>query len=53
LNIRALHFTVFLGFVSTSLCAQTPGDTTKLPFAIADEKKLDPEDLEHKKEGPM
>ncbi len=33
------------------LFAQTPADSIKLPFAIADEKKLSAEDLENKKEG--
>ena len=41
-------------FSSVSLAyAQVPADSSrkKLPFAIADEKKIPDEDLEHKKEG--
>lgn len=39
-------------FVIPFFCsAQTPKDTLKLPFAIAKEKRLSDEDLEHKKEG--
>ncbi|MBS1491063.1 MAG: BamA/TamA family outer membrane protein [Bacteroidetes bacterium] len=36
---------------SARLSAQQKSDTTKLPFAIADEKKLSDEDLKDKKEG--
>ncbi len=40
-----------LSFVFFWLQGYAQQDTTKLPFAIADEKKLSDEDLSHKKEG--
>jgi outer membrane protein assembly factor BamA len=49
LNCRSLFFLVSLA--SAAAFAQTPADTTQLPFEISEEKRLDPEDLEHKKEG--
>ncbi len=43
-----LLFSTVLQF---QLFAQNPADSTRLPFAIADEKKLSAEDLANKKEG--
>src|SRR5690349_1602621 len=41
-----------LAFISAEALAQNQkSDTTKLPFAIADEKRLSDEDLKDKKEG--
>lgn len=42
---------VGFSFTSAVLHAQQAKDTTKLPFAIADEKRLSDEDLRDKKEG--
>jgi outer membrane protein assembly factor BamA len=39
------------GLLNIVTVSAQQADTTRLPFAIADEKKLDPEDLEHKREG--
>ncbi len=49
---RTRLFVSFLLFTSAmSAIAQQKADTVKLPFAIAEEKKLSDEDLKDKKEG--
>lgn len=50
---RGFLFGLCLGKMMLPAKAQQtlPGDSLKLPFAIAKEKRLDPEDLANKKEG--
>lgn len=51
---RRIHFAISMAaLICTGARAQSqPADSLKkLPFAIATEKRLSPEDLEHKKEG--
>jgi outer membrane protein assembly factor BamA len=50
LNKISLFILISISF-PLFLFSQTPTDSTKLPFAIADEKKLSDEDLANKKEG--
>jgi hypothetical protein len=49
--LKTLVLFITFSCLAFSVVAQAPSDTTKLPFAIADEKKIDPEDLNNKKEG--
>lgn len=42
---------LLLGVIAFRSLSQQKSDTTKLPFAIADEKRLSEEDLKDKKEG--
>src|SRR5215831_14856069 len=54
--LSPVRITVILGLslslINTEVFSQTQkSDSTKLPFAIADEKKLSDEDLKDKKEG--
>ncbi|MGC4022245.1 MAG: DUF5982 domain-containing protein [Cyclobacteriaceae bacterium] len=48
---KAYFASILLSLLSIGVSAQQKSDTTKLPFAIADEKKLSDEDLADKKEG--
>lgn len=51
MNYTFIFLTAFVLCFSITANAQQKTDTTKLPFAIADEKKLSDEDLKDKKEG--
>jgi outer membrane translocation and assembly module TamA len=48
---KIVLFIISFLFCSIRLLSQEKKDSTKLPFAIADEKKLSDEDLKDKKEG--